>query len=96
MAQDPPGSRSSWHESRPDWGVAETGVGSGDLGPRGLSAVLKAVGLAVSVGGRLVVEGADFTVMPKGKVGLVGRTDSRRDAACSGSSAAVLSQLRAG
>ena len=30
-------------------------------------------GLAVSVGGRLVVEGADFTVMAKDKVGLVGR-----------------------
>ena len=35
--------------------------------------VLQAVGLAVSVGGRLVVEGADFTVMAKDKVGLVGR-----------------------
>jgi ATPase subunit of ABC transporter with duplicated ATPase domains len=35
--------------------------------------VLQALGLAVSVGGRLVVEGADFTVMPKDKVGLVGR-----------------------
>jgi ATPase subunit of ABC transporter with duplicated ATPase domains len=35
--------------------------------------VLQAQGLAVSVGGRLVVEGADFTVMPKDKVGLVGR-----------------------
>ena len=35
--------------------------------------MLQAQGLAVSVGGRLVVEGADFTVMPKDKVGLVGR-----------------------
>ncbi len=35
--------------------------------------MLQALGLAVSVGGRLVVEGADFTVMPKDKVGLVGR-----------------------
>jgi ATPase subunit of ABC transporter with duplicated ATPase domains len=35
--------------------------------------VLQVHGLAVSVGGRLVVEGADFTVMAKDKVGLVGR-----------------------
>ena len=35
--------------------------------------MLQAQGLAVSVGGRLVVEGADFTVMPRDKVGLVGR-----------------------
>jgi ATPase subunit of ABC transporter with duplicated ATPase domains len=35
--------------------------------------VLQAQGLAVEVGGRLVVESADFTVMPRDKVGLVGR-----------------------
>ena len=35
--------------------------------------MLQAQGLSVSVGGRLVVESADFTVMPKDKVGLVGR-----------------------
>ena len=35
--------------------------------------MLQAQGLSVSVGGRLVVESTDFTVMPKDKVGLVGR-----------------------
>jgi ATPase subunit of ABC transporter with duplicated ATPase domains len=35
--------------------------------------VLQAQGLAVEVGGRLVVESASFTVMPRDKVGLVGR-----------------------
>jgi ATPase subunit of ABC transporter with duplicated ATPase domains len=35
--------------------------------------VLQAHGLAVEVGGRLVVGSADFTVMPRDKVGLVGR-----------------------
>ena len=35
--------------------------------------VLQAQGLSVEVGGRLVVESADFTVMPRDKVGLVGR-----------------------
>jgi ATPase subunit of ABC transporter with duplicated ATPase domains len=35
--------------------------------------VLQAQGLAVEVGGRLVVESADFTVMSRDKVGLVGR-----------------------
>jgi ATPase subunit of ABC transporter with duplicated ATPase domains len=35
--------------------------------------VLQAQGLSVSVGGRLVVASTDFTVMPKDKVGLVGR-----------------------
>ena len=35
--------------------------------------MLQAQGLSVSVGGRLVVETTDFTVMPKDKVGLVGR-----------------------
>jgi ATPase subunit of ABC transporter with duplicated ATPase domains len=35
--------------------------------------MLQAQGLAVEVGGRLVVESADFTVMPRDKVGLVGR-----------------------
>jgi ATPase subunit of ABC transporter with duplicated ATPase domains len=35
--------------------------------------MLQVQGLAVEVGGRLVVEGADFTVMAKDKVGLVGR-----------------------
>jgi ATPase subunit of ABC transporter with duplicated ATPase domains len=35
--------------------------------------VLQAQGLAVEVGGRLVLESADFTVMPRDKVGLVGR-----------------------
>jgi len=35
--------------------------------------VLQAKGLSVEVGGRLVVESADFTVMPRDKVGLVGR-----------------------
>jgi len=35
--------------------------------------VLQAHGLSVSVGGRLVVESTDFTVMPRDKVGLVGR-----------------------
>jgi ATPase subunit of ABC transporter with duplicated ATPase domains len=35
--------------------------------------VLQAQGLSVEVGGRLVVEGADFTVMPRDKVGIVGR-----------------------
>jgi ATPase subunit of ABC transporter with duplicated ATPase domains len=35
--------------------------------------VLQAQGLAVEVGGRLVVESADFTVMRRDKVGLVGR-----------------------
>ncbi len=35
--------------------------------------MLQAQGLAVEVGGRLVIESADFTVMPRDKVGLVGR-----------------------
>jgi ATPase subunit of ABC transporter with duplicated ATPase domains len=35
--------------------------------------VLQVQGLAVEVGGRLVVESASFTVMPRDKVGLVGR-----------------------
>jgi ATPase subunit of ABC transporter with duplicated ATPase domains len=35
--------------------------------------VLQAQGLSVEIGGRLVVESADFTVMPRDKVGLVGR-----------------------
>src|SRR3954469_7850847 len=35
--------------------------------------VPQAQGLSVEVGGRLVVESADFTVMPRDKVGLVGR-----------------------
>ena len=35
--------------------------------------VLQAQGLSVEVGGRLLVESADFTVMPRDKVGLVGR-----------------------
>ncbi len=35
--------------------------------------MLQAQGLSVEVGGRLVVEAADFTVMPRDKVGLVGR-----------------------
>ncbi len=35
--------------------------------------MLQAQGLAVEVGGRLVVESADFTVMSRDKVGLVGR-----------------------
>ncbi|WP_205528622.1 ABC-F family ATP-binding cassette domain-containing protein [Desertimonas flava] len=35
--------------------------------------MLQAQGLSVMVGGRLVVESVDFTVMPKDKVGLVGR-----------------------
>lgn len=35
--------------------------------------MLQAQGLSVSVGGRLVVASTDFTVMPKDKVGLVGR-----------------------
>jgi ATPase subunit of ABC transporter with duplicated ATPase domains len=35
--------------------------------------VLQVHGLAVEVGGRLVVGSADFTVMPRDKVGLVGR-----------------------
>ena len=35
--------------------------------------MLQAQGLAVEVGGRLVVGSADFTVMPRDKVGLVGR-----------------------
>ena len=37
------------------------------------STMLQAQGLSVEVGGRLVVESADFTVMPRDKVGLVGR-----------------------
>ena len=36
-------------------------------------AVLQVSGLSVEVGGRLVVESASFTVMPRDKVGLVGR-----------------------
>ncbi len=35
--------------------------------------MLQARGLSVEIGGRLVVESADFTVMPRDKVGLVGR-----------------------
>jgi ATPase subunit of ABC transporter with duplicated ATPase domains len=35
--------------------------------------VLQAQGLAVEVGGRLVIGSADFTVMPRDKVGMVGR-----------------------
>ncbi len=35
--------------------------------------MLQAQGLSVEVGGRLVVESADFTVMARDKVGLVGR-----------------------
>jgi ATPase subunit of ABC transporter with duplicated ATPase domains len=35
--------------------------------------VLQATALSVEVGGRLVVEGATFTVMPRDKVGIVGR-----------------------
>jgi ATPase subunit of ABC transporter with duplicated ATPase domains len=35
--------------------------------------MLQAQGLAVEVGGRMVVAAADFTVMPRDKVGLVGR-----------------------
>src|SRR5215207_9420152 len=35
--------------------------------------MLQAQGLSVEVGGRLVVAAADFTVMPRDKVGLVGR-----------------------
>jgi ATPase subunit of ABC transporter with duplicated ATPase domains len=35
--------------------------------------VLQAQGLSVEVGGRLIVESVDFTVMPRAKVGLVGR-----------------------
>ncbi|MDQ3469732.1 MAG: ATP-binding cassette domain-containing protein [Actinomycetota bacterium] len=35
--------------------------------------MLQAKGLSVEVGGRLVVESAEFTVMPRDKVGLVGR-----------------------
>ena len=35
--------------------------------------MLQAQALSVEVGGRLVVESADFTVMPRDKVGLVGR-----------------------
>ncbi len=35
--------------------------------------MLQAQALSVEVGGRLVVEAADFTVMPRDKVGLVGR-----------------------
>jgi ATPase subunit of ABC transporter with duplicated ATPase domains len=35
--------------------------------------VLQAQGLSVEVGGRLVVESASFTVMPRDKVGIVGR-----------------------
>jgi ATPase subunit of ABC transporter with duplicated ATPase domains len=50
----------------------ETAVGrrSGGCQP---GPVLQAQGLAVEVGGRLVVGSADFTVMPRDKVGLVGR-----------------------
>ena len=40
---------------------------------RSLAAVLQAQALSVEVGGRLVVESATFTVMPRDKVGLVGR-----------------------
>ena len=65
----PEPTRATNHDSNPSrntrWNTA--------LNPRGLDTVLQAQGLAVSVGGRLVVEGADFTVMPKDKVGLVGR-----------------------
>ena len=35
--------------------------------------MLQAQALSVEVGGRLVVEAASFTVMPRDKVGLVGR-----------------------
>ena len=35
--------------------------------------MLQVTGLSVEVGGRLVLEGASFTVMPRDKVGLVGR-----------------------
>ena len=35
--------------------------------------MLQARGLSVEIGGRLVVESANFTVMPRDKVGLVGR-----------------------
>jgi ATP-binding cassette subfamily F protein 3 len=35
--------------------------------------VLQVQSLSVEIGGRLVVENATFTVMPKDKVGLVGR-----------------------
>jgi ATPase subunit of ABC transporter with duplicated ATPase domains len=35
--------------------------------------VLQVQGLSVEVGGRLIVDGASFTVMPRDKVGLVGR-----------------------
>src|SRR5262245_51193155 len=35
--------------------------------------VLQVKGVSVEVGGRLVVENASFTVMPRDKVGLVGR-----------------------
>ena len=35
--------------------------------------MLQAQALSVEVGGRLVVAGAGFTVMPRDKVGIVGR-----------------------
>ena len=35
--------------------------------------MLQVSGLSVEIGGRLVVESASFTIMPRDKVGLVGR-----------------------
>ena len=35
--------------------------------------MLQVQGLSVEVGGRLIVDGISFTVMPRDKVGLVGR-----------------------
>lgn len=43
------------------------------LAAASLSAVLQVRGLSVEVGGRLVVEGAGFTIRARDKVGLVGR-----------------------
>jgi ATPase subunit of ABC transporter with duplicated ATPase domains len=40
---------------------------------RSLDRMLQAQGLSVEVGGRLVVDDASFTVMPRDKVGIVGR-----------------------
>lgn len=41
--------------------------------PPSLGGMLQAHSLSVEVGGRLVVDGATFTVMPRDKVGIVGR-----------------------
>jgi ATPase subunit of ABC transporter with duplicated ATPase domains len=56
--------------SRADPDETAVGTRSGGCQP---GPVLQAQGLAVEVGGRLVVGSADFTVMPRDKVGLVGR-----------------------